>query len=227
MPVIWTNLSVRFVTFIHWLSSKFRCKSCNWYGWWCKVGICIRMQFFRLSSWQPESSFARSVGWKVTRSVVWINWLDNAVGLPQDQNLFFQILCKGKENWVERPVLWRLWPHNVGSSSRWLSRHYLQPFLVHLSSFISSVHGSFYLCTRRILSGLIAQKRSTLLGPAYLIGRFISLWVGVILYCLHPGLVLSSLLSRMEPRYYSRGELTHLWPNHKSSPRCLVTSADP
>ena len=45
--------------------------------------------------------------------------------------------------------------------------------------------------------------------------------------CLHPGLVMSSLLSRMEPCYYSRGELTHPWPNHKSSPRCLVTSADP
>ena len=45
--------------------------------------------------------------------------------------------------------------------------------------------------------------------------------------CLHPGLVMSSLLSRMEPHCYSRGELNHLWPKYKSSPRCLVTSADP
>ena len=43
-----------------------------------------------------------------------------------------------------------------------------------------------------------------------------SFWIGVILYSLHPGLVLSSLLSRMEPRYYSRGAFTHLCPNHKS-----------
>ena len=83
--------------------------------------------------------------------------------------------------------------------------------LIHIldSWFILTLHQENFKWT-------IAQKSSTLLGPAYLIGRFVSLWLGVILYCLHPGLVLSSLLSRMEPRYHSSGELTHLWPNHKS-----------
>ena len=94
--------------------------------------------------------------------------------------------------------------------------------LIHIldSWFILTLHQENFKWT-------IAQKSSTLLGPAYLFGRLISLWFEVILYRTHPGLVMSSLLSRMEPHCYSRGELNHLWPKYKSSPRCLVTSADP
>ena len=100
------------------------------------------------------------------------------------------------------------------------------------SSILIHILDSWFILTlhQENSSGLIAQKRSTLLGPAYLIGRFISLisLIGLSLSCLHPGLVLSSLLPGWN--------LTTIvevinqpisGPIKILSPRCLVTSADP
>ena len=68
------------------------------------------------------------------------------MNLPDARNLFFQILC---EDYKVHDLMCGGFDHTM-----W-NRHpgyylsiYLRPYPVHLSSFLSPNHGSFYLCTR-------------------------------------------------------------------------------